>query len=181
MTDLRGCGILSLILLLYAVEFNSPHSQLIQNIYKLSHSETQHFPFCLVAINLTGLILDAIRKDYLNTCLNRIKLDADNCETNETSSREIAFLNMCGKFLVALLFDFYLEWKNNNKTVQEFGFVLKDLEKTLKKTPKSLIRNLDAYFSDGTEKRCDKSLHKKIKKKAKKEKEVLDLEFSILE
>lgn len=168
---------------MYSVEINSPHSQLIQNIYKLSHSETQHFPFCLVAINLTGLILDAMRKDYLNVCLNRIKVDTEQTESTTTDfSHEKAFLSMCGKFLVALLFEFYLEWKNNNKTVQEFGFVLKDLEKLLKKTPKSLIRNLDVYLSEGIEKKCDMFLmQKKLKKRAKKEKEVFDLEFSILE
>lgn len=153
----------------------SPHSHLIEEIFKLSQCEIQNFPFCLVAINLTGLILDSVRQGHLNPCLNRIRIKQG------TTLHDYEFLAVCGKVLVALLFEFYKDWKANGRTVQDFGVVLKELDKVLKKSPRHLCKKLEAYLHDQeVDTSCTKSKNKS-KKEKEKEKDAGELEFSIIE
>ena len=64
-TDLRGCGFLGLMTLLYFVTDPRTHHLAI-DIYKLSQHETQNFPFCIMSINITRIALQTLREELLN-------------------------------------------------------------------------------------------------------------------
>jgi hypothetical protein len=64
-TDLRGCGFLGLMNILYVV--TEPRAQVLAtNIYKLSLHETQNFPFSVMSINITRIALQTLREGKLN-------------------------------------------------------------------------------------------------------------------
>ncbi|KAK3738674.1 hypothetical protein QZH41_009122 [Actinostola sp. cb2023] len=117
-TDLRGCGLLGLLNLLYLVTDDRLHS-LALDIYKLSQHETQNFPFCIMSINITRIALQALREEKLNK------------ECNKRRSVISAFCD----FYVAIFYHIYQIWKHQHKTISDSGFVLKEGEKfALKKT-----------------------------------------------
>ena len=64
-TDLRGCGFLGLMNILYLVTEPRAHV-LVTNIYKLSLHETQNFPFSVMSINITRIALQTLREGKLN-------------------------------------------------------------------------------------------------------------------
>lgn len=168
-------------LILYTLEPAASFANLIEEIYKLSHHDTQHFPFCLVGINLSGLVLDAIHKGHLNSCLNKIKTRHNYSSSNWVTATDEC-VALCGKCFLALFLEFYLDWKLNGKTIEEFGFVLKDLEKKMKKSAKVLLKKLDDYLLRSTDSqeleggddllvKFNSSLEKKKNFNAKKKKE----------
>jgi len=128
-TDLRGCGILSLFLTIYL--FEPTYLKVTQDIYKLSLNDTQNFPFCVMGINLVRIMLQVMRKNLLN------------CYFNKATS---SLFEVCGRFYMALFLELYLKWKNNNKTIRESGFVLRDLETKANKSPKGLINQLSNHL-----------------------------------
>ncbi|NXU55976.1 ELMD3 protein, partial [Turnix velox] len=131
-TDLRGTGMLGLMQMLYFV-MDAQTLPLAHEIFKLSHHPTQHFPFCIVSINITHIVLQALREE----CLYR-----------ECNSRQqvIAVLN---DLYVAAFLRFYHLWKWQNKTLADSGLLLKELESSAKKKPKQLLKSLEAYVSHG--------------------------------
>jgi ELMO domain-containing protein len=129
-TDLRGCGILSLILTLSL--FNTNLSQLTVKIYKLSLDPLQNFPFCVMGINLISILLKLMRKKLLNHYFN----------TNEDKS----LLELCSHVYASLYLELYLIWFNENKTIKDSGFVLRALEKKAFKSPKKLLNQLNFYL-----------------------------------
>ena len=64
-TDLRGVGCLGLIQPLYLVMTPELHP-LAKDIYLISLSETQNFPFLVLSINVTRIALHALRDGLLN-------------------------------------------------------------------------------------------------------------------
>ena len=64
-TDLRGCGFLGLMNILYIVS-DLQAQALATNIYKLSQNETQNFPFSVMSINITRIALQTLREGKLN-------------------------------------------------------------------------------------------------------------------
>ena len=103
-----------------------------QNIYRLSQHETQNFPFCIMAINLTRVLVNVLNLNLLNKLFN---------------NSNGLILNVCGKFFAALYYDLYLKWSNEGKTINDSGFVLNELEVKAKKSPIKLIKQFDGYFN----------------------------------
>ena len=68
-TDLRGCGFLGLMNILYLVTEPRAHA-LATNIYKLSLHEIQNFPFSVMSINITRIALQTLREGKLNRYSN---------------------------------------------------------------------------------------------------------------
>ena len=64
-TDLRGCGMLGLLTTLHFIT-SSKTSALAQLVYHLSVDELQHFPFCVMSINVTRIAMQALRTGKLN-------------------------------------------------------------------------------------------------------------------
>ncbi|XP_073181546.1 ELMO domain-containing protein 3 isoform X3 [Lepidochelys kempii] len=129
-TDLRGTGLLGLMQILYFV-MDSQTLPLARDVFKLSQHESQNFPFCVMSINITRIVIQALREEHLSRECNR-------------RQQVIAVLN---DLYVATSLRLYVIWKTQQKTISDSGFVLKDLEAFAKKKPKQLLRYLEIYMS----------------------------------
>lgn len=118
---------------------------LTQEIFRLSQHEIQNFPFCLVGINLTRVILDLSRRERLNDYFNKTPPSQGN-----------QLIMACGRFLSALYLDFYLVWKNGNKSIKDFGFVIKDLEAKAKKSSKNLLAQLETHLKSNSRRNIER-------------------------
>uniref|UniRef100_A0A7M4FZF5 ELMO domain containing 3 n=1 Tax=Crocodylus porosus TaxID=8502 RepID=A0A7M4FZF5_CROPO len=107
-TDLRGTGMLSLMQVLYFVM--DPQTFLLaQDIFKLSQHSTQNFPFCVMSVNITRIVIQVLREERLSRECNR-------------RHQVIAVLN---DLYVAMFLHLYYTWKTQHKTISDSGFVLK--------------------------------------------------------
>ncbi|XP_048784157.1 ELMO domain-containing protein 3 [Lagopus muta] len=129
-TDLRGTGMLGLMQMLYFV-MDSQMLPLALEIFRLSQHETQNFPFCIMSVNITRLVLQALREECLSRECNRRR-------------QVIAVLN---DLYAAAFLQLYRVWKSQHKTVADSGFLLKELEFSTKKKPKQLLKSLETYVS----------------------------------
>ncbi|XP_014814178.1 PREDICTED: ELMO domain-containing protein 3 [Calidris pugnax] len=131
-TDLRGTGMLGLMQMLYFV-MDAQTLPLAQEIFKLSQHETQNFPFCIMSVNITRIVIQALREECLSRECNR-------------RQQVIAVLN---DLYAAAFLQLYRLWKWQHKTVADSGFLLKELEFSTKKKPKQLLKSLEAYMNRG--------------------------------
>uniref|UniRef100_A0A8C0B4H9 ELMO domain containing 3 n=1 Tax=Buteo japonicus TaxID=224669 RepID=A0A8C0B4H9_9AVES len=129
-TDLRGTGMLGLMQMLYFV-MDSQTLPLAQEIFKLSQHETQNFPFCIMSVNITRIVIQALREERLSRECNR-------------RQQVIAVLN---DLYAAAFLQLYRVWKWQHKTIVDSGFLLKELELSTKKKPKQLLKSLEAYVN----------------------------------
>ncbi|NXI64721.1 ELMD3 protein, partial [Anseranas semipalmata] len=139
-TDLRGTGMLGLMQMLYFV-MDSQTLPLARQIFKLSQHETQasdvtpillqNFPFCIMSVNITRIVLQALREECLSRECNR-------------RQQVITVLN---DLYAAAFLQLYRVWKSQHKTIADSGFLLKELELSTKKKPKQLLKSLEAYVS----------------------------------
>ncbi|NXN26295.1 ELMD3 protein, partial [Nycticryphes semicollaris] len=143
-TDLRGTGMLGLMQMLYFV-MDAQMLPLAQEIFKLSQHETQargvwaavtllllqNFPFCIMSVNITRIVIQALREERLSRECNR-------------RQQVIAVLN---DLYAAAFLQLYRLWKWQHKTIADSGFLLKELEFSTKKKPKQLLKSLEAYMS----------------------------------
>ncbi|XP_046759433.1 ELMO domain-containing protein 3 isoform X8 [Gallus gallus] len=129
-TDLRGTGMLGLMQMLYFV-MDSQMLPLALEIFRLSQHETQNFPFCIMSVNITRLVLQALREECLSRECNR-------------RQQVIAVLN---DLYAAAFLQLYRVWKSQHKTIADSGFLLKELEFSTKKNPKQLLKSLETYVS----------------------------------
>uniref|UniRef100_A0A670JSK0 Fasciculation and elongation protein zeta 1 n=2 Tax=Podarcis muralis TaxID=64176 RepID=A0A670JSK0_PODMU len=67
-TDLRGTGMLGLMQTLYFV-MDSRILPVAREIFKLSHHETQNFPFCVMSVNITRIVIQVLREERLSRSL----------------------------------------------------------------------------------------------------------------
>ncbi|XP_074020403.1 ELMO domain-containing protein 3 [Numenius arquata] len=131
-TDLRGTGMLGLMQMLYFV-MDAQTLPLAQEIFKLSQHETQNFPFCIMSVNITRIVIQALREECLSRECNR-------------RQQVIAVLN---DLYAAAFLQLYRLWKWQHKTLADSGFLLKELEFSTKKKPKQLLKSLEAYVNRG--------------------------------
>ncbi|NXW62660.1 ELMD3 protein, partial [Eurystomus gularis] len=133
-TDLRGTGMLGLMQMLFFV-MDSQTLPLALDIFKLSQHETQaaavlqNFPFCVMSVNITRIVLQALREERLSRECNR-------------RQQVIAVLN---NLYAAAFLQLYRVWKWQHKTIADSGVLLKELELSAKKKPKQLLKSLEAY------------------------------------
>ncbi|OXB73879.1 UNVERIFIED_CONTAM: hypothetical protein H355_005708, partial [Colinus virginianus] len=91
----------------------------------------QNFPFCIMSVNITRLVLQALREECLSRECNR-------------RQQVIAVLN---DLYAAAFLQLYRVWKSQHKTIADSGFLLKELEFSTKKKPKQLLKSLETYVS----------------------------------
>ncbi|NXE16627.1 ELMD3 protein, partial [Lophotis ruficrista] len=137
-TDLRGTGMLGLLQLLHLVT-DARTLPLAREIFRLSRHETQapaptlvllqRFPFCIMSVNITRMVLQALREDRLSRECNR-------------RQQVMAVLN---DLHAAAFLQLYRVWKGQRKTIADSGFLLKELELLTKTKPKQLLKSLEAY------------------------------------
>ncbi|XP_071435165.1 ELMO domain-containing protein 3 [Pithys albifrons albifrons] len=131
-TDLRGTGMLGLMQILFFV-LDSRTLPLAREIFQLSQHETQNFPFCVMSVNITRMVLQALREERLSRECNR-------------RQQVIGVLN---DLHAAAFLRLSRLWKGQRATVADAAFVLKELELSTKKKPRQLLKSLEAYVSHG--------------------------------
>ncbi|KAL4232066.1 ELMO domain-containing protein 3 [Mactra antiquata] len=132
-TDLRGTGILSLLNLISLLK-DPKTLQLASDIYRLSLHPVQNFPFCIMGINLSRIVIQALREGMLNKECNR---------------RQDVF-SVINDFYTALYLQMYQVWKTKGKTIADSGFVIKDIEARAKKNPRETLKHLEEFLSKKT-------------------------------
>ncbi|KAM6432262.1 ELMO domain-containing protein 3 isoform 2-T2 [Liasis olivaceus] len=129
-TDLRGAGLLGLMQTLYFV-MDSRILPVAREIFKLSHHEVQNFPFCVMSVNITRIVIQVLREERLSRECNR-------------RQQVIAVLN---DLYVAVFLRLFNIWKTQRKTISDSGFVLKELEAFAKRNPKQLLRHVETFMN----------------------------------
>ncbi|NXX77581.1 ELMD3 protein, partial [Urocolius indicus] len=132
-TDLRGTGMWGLLQLLSLV-MDPQTLPLARDIFKLSQHETQassFFPFCLMSINITQLILQALREERLSRLCNQ-------------QQEVIPVLN---QLHAAAFLQLSHRWREQHRTIADSSLALRELELSTKKKPKQLLKSLEAYRS----------------------------------
>eukprot|EP00241_Pyramimonas_parkeae_P003356 CAMPEP_0114244054 /NCGR_PEP_ID=MMETSP0058-20121206/11127_1 /TAXON_ID=36894 /ORGANISM="Pyramimonas parkeae, CCMP726" /LENGTH=712 /DNA_ID=CAMNT_0001356953 /DNA_START=355 /DNA_END=2493 /DNA_ORIENTATION=- len=119
-TDLRSCGMLGLMQLLY---LHHHHKKNAEHIYMLSRDAVQEFPMAPLSINITRITLQALRRGLLSTEIKKRK---------DVSS-------VVSEYYVGGFYQFYLLWKTGGKTMRDSGFVTKELETHMFANPKKVI------------------------------------------
>ncbi|XP_063997257.1 ELMO domain-containing protein 3 isoform X5 [Pogoniulus pusillus] len=128
-TDLRGTGMLGLMQILFFV-MDSQMLPLAREIFRLSQQETQSFPFCIMSVNITHMVLQALRQERL-------------CRECNRRGQVIAVLN---QLYAAAFLRLYHLWKGQNKTLADSNALLKELEIATRKKPKQLLKSLETYL-----------------------------------
>ncbi|KFM01471.1 ELMO domain-containing protein 3, partial [Aptenodytes forsteri] len=84
----------------------------------------QNFPFCIMSVNITRIVIQALREE----CLSR--------ECNRRQQ------------VIAVLNDLYAAaFLQQHKTLADSGSLLKELELSTRKKPKQLLKSLEAYVN----------------------------------
>ncbi|RLV76501.1 hypothetical protein DV515_00016913 [Chloebia gouldiae] len=109
-TDLRGTGMLGLMQILF---FN--------------------FPFCIMSVNITRIVIQALQEERLSRECNR-------------RQQVIGVLN---DLYAAAFLRLSRLWEQQHGTVADAAFFLKELELSTKKKPRQLLKSLEAYLSRG--------------------------------
>eukprot|EP00192_Tetraselmis_astigmatica_P003290 CAMPEP_0117651604 /NCGR_PEP_ID=MMETSP0804-20121206/2182_1 /TAXON_ID=1074897 /ORGANISM="Tetraselmis astigmatica, Strain CCMP880" /LENGTH=597 /DNA_ID=CAMNT_0005457595 /DNA_START=246 /DNA_END=2036 /DNA_ORIENTATION=- len=120
-TDLRGCGMLGLLQLLYLWDHNPSNAA---TVYRLSRHPEQEFPLAVVAMNVTKWCLQVLRSGQLAAAANSLQ-----------SVTEAA-----NAFYVGVFYFFYDTWLTRKATMRESGHVLKDIELQCKKSVKKMLQ-----------------------------------------
>ncbi|KAG8188418.1 hypothetical protein JTE90_007991 [Oedothorax gibbosus] len=130
-TDLRGVGFLGLLHLLY-LAVNPAVTNLAREIYLLSRTERQNFPFCTMGINFSRIVMEAMREEVLNRECNR-KMD---------------IFKVTNDFYVGIFLRFFLIWRDQNKTIMDSGYVIKGLTAYAKKHSSVILKELYTYLNE---------------------------------
>eukprot|EP00484_Ammonia_sp_Unknown_P001733 CAMPEP_0197020942 /NCGR_PEP_ID=MMETSP1384-20130603/1811_1 /TAXON_ID=29189 /ORGANISM="Ammonia sp." /LENGTH=497 /DNA_ID=CAMNT_0042448675 /DNA_START=24 /DNA_END=1514 /DNA_ORIENTATION=+ len=109
-TDIRGAGLLGVLQLVYLIE-NRP--EMMSKIYLLSLNEHQNFPLVIVSFTITGIVMQLLRSCTIFGFVN---------------SKNSVMLAI-NEIYVALFYEFYLNWKNQSRTIVNFDEAQKELEK----------------------------------------------------
>ncbi|NXT65151.1 ELMD3 protein, partial [Chaetops frenatus] len=111
---------------------NSILSQLLQPLQTQLHwSPLDNFPFCIMSVNITRIIIQALREERLSRECNR-------------RQQVVGVLN---DLYAAAFLRLSRLWKRQHGTVTNAGFFLKELELSTKKKPRQLLKSLEAYLS----------------------------------
>ena len=104
-TDVRGGGLFSLVQLLSFVQGDS--RELALRLFQLSNDPVQHFPFSVVALNVSGFVLAALRSGVLH---------------GECSRRGDVWL-ACQALFAAAMSSFHRQWKEQSATISSWSSV----------------------------------------------------------
>lgn len=112
-SDLRGVGLLGLFQLVYFV-MSPVTCELANQVYKLSVSPNNSFPFSALGMSITQITLENLRSGRLNREINR---------------RGSPVIRTICLFYASVFLRYFKEWKNNKRTIADAGFVLEKIRK----------------------------------------------------
>eukprot|EP00026_Physarum_polycephalum_P004066 Phypoly_transcript_04083.p2 GENE.Phypoly_transcript_04083~~Phypoly_transcript_04083.p2 ORF type:complete len:303 (+),score=44.57 Phypoly_transcript_04083:189-1097(+) len=134
-TDLRGVGMFGLIQLFHLVK---SHSELAKKLHKISRDEHQYFPFSVVSLNFTKVVLQTMRSGVLTSKFNK----------------RGCILPVLNELHIGLYYELYVHWKRGHRTISDFPPLLKELTEKCTKAPDKVEANYKAYqksLADGSD------------------------------
>ncbi|NWV39072.1 ELMD3 protein, partial [Grantiella picta] len=90
-----------------------------------------NFPFCIMSVNITRIVIQALQEERLSRECNR-------------RQQVIGVLN---DLYAAAFLRLFCLWKREHGTITDASFFLKELELSTKKKPRQLLKSLEAYVS----------------------------------
>ncbi|NWV27173.1 ELMD3 protein, partial [Origma solitaria] len=90
-----------------------------------------NFPFCIMSVNITRIVIQALREERLSRECNRRQ----------------QVLGVLNDLYAAAFLRLFRRWKQQHGTIADAGFFLKELELSTKKKPRQLLKSLEAYVS----------------------------------
>ncbi|NWS27195.1 ELMD3 protein, partial [Polioptila caerulea] len=97
----------------------------------LAQLHLDNFPFCIMSVNITRIVIQALQEERLSRECNR-------------RQQVIGVLN---ELHAAAFLRLSRRWRQQHGTVADAGFFLKELELSTKKKPRQLLESLEAYLS----------------------------------
>ncbi|NWH94586.1 ELMD3 protein, partial [Aegithalos caudatus] len=114
---------------------NSVLSQLPESLpvlqTQLHWPPLDNFPFCIMSVNITRIVIQALQEERLSRECNR-------------RQQVIGVLN---DLYAAAFLRLSRLWKHQHGTIADAGFFLKELELCTKEKPRQLLKSLEAYLS----------------------------------
>lgn len=131
-TDLRSCGMLALLHLLYVSDVARP---LVLEWYSNSRSSSAGFPFATVSIRMTKLVIEALREGKLTAEINR---------------RQDVFA-VTSEFYSATFMIFNRLWAASTHAITEFSEVERRVAAIVKNAPGRVMEEFQAAISARTQ------------------------------
>ncbi|XP_046458995.1 ELMO domain-containing protein 3-like [Daphnia pulex] len=130
-TDFRGVGILGLLQPL-AVSLSVETLPFMSNIVNLSHNPSQGFPFMVLSLNVSNIILKALKDGILDKMI----------QEKETV---LGVANLCYS---SVLFFIYDNWKKEKLTLSDCGPIMKRAESICKKELSQCVIRFEKHIED---------------------------------
>uniref|UniRef100_A0A0K0EKQ6 ELMO domain-containing protein n=1 Tax=Strongyloides stercoralis TaxID=6248 RepID=A0A0K0EKQ6_STRER len=121
-TDFRGSGIFGLCQLLFLTS-NGLSESVKEDILRLSQDKIYNFPFAIVGLNFTKIIIDRLRTG---------KLD-------KLAEKEKTYISVVNGIYRGIWIMFYRIWKSRKCQISDFPKILQELKKITKSRPKYLL------------------------------------------
>lgn len=128
-TDFRGVGLLGL---LQPTAFTLSEATLafLCEVLKLSKSPDQGFPFMVLSLNITSIVLNSLRNKHLDRLIR--------------SKRSV--VHVVNLFYGAVLLYIYDQWKTGNLNLVHSGQLLKKAETVCSKDVRQCIERFEKYL-----------------------------------
>lgn len=129
--DFRGVGMLSILQLVWFL--GTPHTTPIAlEIFHYSKTGPNPLPFCVISINITCIVLQALREGRLSRECNRL---------------DQVFV-VCNNLYASIYVSFFHNWRRHQKGVMELGNVLQDVGAFAKKNARFMMRELESFIQE---------------------------------
>lgn len=129
--DLRGVGMLGLLQLVWFLD-TPQMTPIALDIFNYSKKGPTPLPFCVISINITCIVLQALREGYISKECNKLE--------------QVFFV--CNNLYAAIFVSFYHNWKRHHKGVMELGNILQQVGAFAKKNARFMMRELDKFIQD---------------------------------
>lgn len=128
-TDFRGVGMLGLLQPM-SLSLSKSSASFMLEVISLSHSPSQGFPFMVLSLNVTQIVLVSLRDGYIDRLM-------------KDRGIVLQLVNTC---YGAVLYHIYDHWKKENLTLVDSGLLLKKAETNFRKDPLSIIQQYENYI-----------------------------------
>lgn len=132
-TDLRAAGLMSIVHLLFFFEHNPTY---FRDVYLLGTSEKGNFPFTVVGINLSKIVLDCMREGVLNK------------EFNKRQDVTVV-MNLFYQGLWHFLAEYVRKLKGPHN-IMEFHRTLATVESFARDSPSKVLENYEKFMNGAT-------------------------------
>uniref|UniRef100_A0A0N5B020 ELMO domain-containing protein n=1 Tax=Syphacia muris TaxID=451379 RepID=A0A0N5B020_9BILA len=122
MTDLRGVGVFGLCQLLFLIS-NGLSSQKLTQLLELSNDRVQNFPFAIVSLNWTQMVIDRLKRGKLNRLANQ----------------ENSVLSVVNGIYRGCFLTFQTLWRARQCTTSDFCKIAEEIRTLVKRRPKHLL------------------------------------------